>query len=487
MTQPSNALRRIFRSAGKSDITSRDLGVLVAEIPGMAQRMRRYVRAFYGYVGGDLNDPVRAAVVLGPRVVLDLTIQQSMVEYARNRNLPDALNQAFWSDCIRRALAARLLADTQEGLPVDTAFTAALAMEFGIIALLRDNVQCLTWAREIRYTSGEARLAAEKEAFGRNRVEAFVQIGRAWEFPENLLYVVANHENRDKKHPPGAQNLCDVIVLSNMLGQALTSGQASTALEEWVGLCNQRLGIDPTTAWEIVEEVLAKAVEVGEALGVPVERQPTVEELCAGLHGGADPEGMSREELLEWTKILLAESESNKEELGRLREEISEAGNTDHLTELGNHNKLLARCGDVVAEAARTGANVCLLHLDIDGFTKVNMYYGYGVGDRILKGVAASLGKVWRDATLIARVGPDSFVGLFQCEERDGRLHAERARATVEKTHVVLDTNQRVRVTATVAGVCRVPDRPEASQEILGEVFKLAYDGRDAGESRTIW
>ena len=60
---------------------------------------------------------------------------------------------------------------------------------------------------------------------------------------------------------------------------------------------------------------------------------------------------------------------------------------------------------------------VTLLLFDIDDFKKYNDRFGHGVGDEILRQVAALMKRCTRDHDLIARIGGDEFAVVFWDKE----------------------------------------------------------------------
>lgn len=81
----------------------------------------------------------------------------------------------------------------------------------------------------------------------------------------------------------------------------------------------------------------------------------------------------------------------------------------DPLTGLPNRTLLDDRLQLALAHSARQESMVAVLFCDLDGFKKVNDEYGHGVGDRLLRTVAARLLSAVRGGDTVARYGGDEF------------------------------------------------------------------------------
>lgn len=82
----------------------------------------------------------------------------------------------------------------------------------------------------------------------------------------------------------------------------------------------------------------------------------------------------------------------------------------DPLTGLPNRSLLLDRLELALARSVRTGENVTVMLIDLDGFKDVNDTLGHGVGDELLRIIARRLQQTLRDADSVARLGGDEFV-----------------------------------------------------------------------------
>ena len=83
---------------------------------------------------------------------------------------------------------------------------------------------------------------------------------------------------------------------------------------------------------------------------------------------------------------------------------------TDALTQLPNRAALLEELQRLLARALRTGSQVLVAYIDLDGFKQVNDVHGHAVGDQLLQTVAQRLQDHVRGSDMVARMGGDEFV-----------------------------------------------------------------------------
>jgi diguanylate cyclase (GGDEF)-like protein len=119
------------------------------------------------------------------------------------------------------------------------------------------------------------------------------------------------------------------------------------------------------------------------------------------------------------------------------RRELEVAATHDGLTGLLNRNAAIETIERDLAIASRTGAQVAVLFVDLDGLKQLNDQQGHATGDEGLRLVADALRETTRASDTVARLGGDEFlVATIHGNEASAQALAERIRRAV--------TNQRV-------------------------------------------
>jgi diguanylate cyclase (GGDEF)-like protein len=114
-------------------------------------------------------------------------------------------------------------------------------------------------------------------------------------------------------------------------------------------------------------------------------------------------------------------------ENSRMQDELFRRAHQDSLTNLPNRALFEDRLQQALARAGRTGGNVGMLCIDLDGFKEINDRYGHEAGDWLLQQVARRLTGFIRKADTVARIGGDEFVAAVgDVRERDDLANISR-------------------------------------------------------------
>ncbi|HEX8070973.1 MAG TPA: diguanylate cyclase [Pyrinomonadaceae bacterium] len=149
-------------------------------------------------------------------------------------------------------------------------------------------------------------------------------------------------------------------------------------------------------------------------------------------------------------------------------ERTRESALTDPLTDLPNARSLHLMLEQRLAECQRHQREpLTVLRLDLDDFKALNDAHGYGVGDRVLAGVAAVVKSQLRQMDILARYAGDEFVAIMPAASAAAaQVVAERVRAAVEAHEFTVRTGRTAQVSASV-GIACYPEDGETGEELL--------------------
>lgn len=158
----------------------------------------------------------------------------------------------------------------------------------------------------------------------------------------------------------------------------------------------------------------------------------------------------------------------------------------DPLTGLPNRSLLLDRLDLALARSARTGDNVTVMLIDLDGFKDVNDTLGHGAGDELLRTVARRLQQTLRDADSVGRLGGDEFVVV--AETSVDALHAATVASRIlEALREPLRVGgQQVTVSGSIGVICSnaQDDHTIDSATLLRKADIAMYRAKTGGRNR---
>jgi diguanylate cyclase (GGDEF)-like protein/PAS domain S-box-containing protein len=155
----------------------------------------------------------------------------------------------------------------------------------------------------------------------------------------------------------------------------------------------------------------------------------------------------------------------------------------DMLTSIPNRRLLGDQLEKAIAHSRRSGKNLAVCYLDLDGFKPINDQFGHQGGDRMLVEIARRLESMSRGEDTVARLGGDEFVLLWSDigSEADCVKALERILNKVAEPMLLQD--QPVSVSASI-GVTLYPDDNVDADSLLRHADHAMYTAKQLGKNR---
>src|SRR4051812_7804748 len=147
------------------------------------------------------------------------------------------------------------------------------------------------------------------------------------------------------------------------------------------------------------------------------------------------------------------------------------------------HFELVLR--DSVREAVRSGEPVGVLMIDLDHLRAVNNRFGHLAGDRLIRGVAETLGQVLTPTDHAARFGGEEFCVVLPGAgtQRAVNVAEEIRRRMADSTWDLHEGEVPLRATVSI-GVAVSPEHGVDPEEILHAADAAVYDAKLGGRNR---
>jgi len=150
------------------------------------------------------------------------------------------------------------------------------------------------------------------------------------------------------------------------------------------------------------------------------------------------------------TMHLEAEVEARTQELRASQKDLEKLAREDFLTSLLNRRAFSEQAVTDVAGAIREQSPLSLMLFDIDHFKDINDTYGHGIGDLVLKAIAAATRETCRESDLICRYGGEEFVLLLHAtDSQQAQKLAARLRQAINDIEVRSSKDEVITVSAS--------------------------------------
>ena len=151
----------------------------------------------------------------------------------------------------------------------------------------------------------------------------------------------------------------------------------------------------------------------------------------------------------------------------------------DALTGLANRGAFDLHLPPALARAARAGAPVALIYLDLDHFKQINDSLGHAAGDAVLREFARRLRRCVREGDLVARLGGDEFAVFIEGVGSESAAEAVAAKL-VEAMAKPIDLPDGARRVGTSVGI-GYSRRATSQAALMAAADQALYAAKSAG------
>ena len=125
---------------------------------------------------------------------------------------------------------------------------------------------------------------------------------------------------------------------------------------------------------------------------------------------------------------------------------------------------------------------MAVLFIDLDGFKPINDTYGHEMGDDALKAISERFGACVRDSDVLARIGGDEFVMMFNGLD-DRKVLETRVKRVLELVNEPIWINDtRLKMGASI-GLAMAPQDGKDAEELLNAADEAMYAAKQGGKN----
>lgn len=194
--------------------------------------------------------------------------------------------------------------------------------------------------------------------------------------------------------------------------------------------------------------------------------------------------------MLDHTRKVEADLAGSEERIGALQAGLDEArrmANQDHLTGLPNRRAFDQLLDRELREAKLNGDSLCVAFCDIDNFTRINDSHGHPAGDRVIRHVADTLGRIADARCHVARHGGEEFAVLLRgASLAESWARLEAAREEISQKRLINRTNDTPFGRITFSGGIADALVYRSKSAALKAADDALYAAKEAGRNRIV-
>lgn len=474
---PPVALARVIRIAGDPDGALADLARICAQDPGLTIELLRVANAARYSAAKAIRSVPQAVVKLGARAVRNHTLTYALRTSTSRRETGGFHTGRFWEDSLRRACAARIIAEAIEDVDPQEAFAIGICQDLGSLLLAIQHPDLGETLEKLRGRHGEGRRQAERVLCGQDHTESLAASAFMAMLPEDMRTAISLH-HCPPAGPSRAASLARIAWAADHLADVAQASPKSLVLQRAeaaltsVGLPGRLPGLYKTLRGAMASDSVDLAITVAE--------QPTLLDVRAQARRAV--------------QALAAEQSGRRgvpHPAVRPPPTGGDAGvltTKDPLTALDNRKTFEHKVETAVSAALAEGRSVALAIVDIDHLRRINDEHGTTIGDAVLRGVARRISGVVRDQDIIGRLGGEEFgVLLIDAGTTTTQVLVERMRVAVRQ--LALETTAgRIGARVSLGVAVLEPSAPPRSPlELLDLADRALHRAKREGRDRACY
>jgi len=462
---------QIVQAAIKPEVTLAELTRLAQTDPAFTIRLISVVNsAAYG-LRARVEDVGRAAAMLGIGGLRNLALGMSVVDV-----MPSGpQGELLLGCCLRRGLAARMIAKRMRLDRENECFTAGLLLEFGLLAHADDRLEA---AAGLASQPAGVRIIQELAAGLVPHPQRGADVARQWELGEQLVEAIEHHHDDLLPEAP----LAKVGWVAERVAAVFEGGAVEVnktlALEAF-----EQIGLNERELEDVINQLPPLVREAASGFNRHVE-QLSYDELMQDANARLVDLNNNFQVAIRRLESLLAEKEALTAKLEEANRQLERHAATDGLTGLLNHRAFQEALHRDLHRISRSGVPLSIVMLDVDHFKSVNDTHGHQAGDLVLNRVAELIVASTREGDVPARYGGEEFAVILPgtCKT-DALLVASRIRERLETASIKV-AGSVVEITASF-GVSTVDGRDShmLAEEVIAAADRAMYKAKAKGRN----
>ena len=317
LPSPPQGALQVVHFCTRGNIDAQQLSDLVMQSPQLAVELLRVSNSAYFGFAGKITSVVRAITLIGQRALRNIALCIAVKEALRPEQLPTLPLSEFWEASLRRAVCARSLAAVLK-LDRDTAFTAGLLQDFGLLILFSIHHNRISEWPHLAELTPEARHALELQLFGTTHDKVGSQLASAWELPKELEIALGyHHETPPEDTSTLAMEITQLVQCADWMAAVFTAEDKRDSIKYCRSLLSDRFGLEAERIDDLLAQISEQITQAASAFGFKVGDQVAFDTLIREANLLLAEENLSFQEMNWHLEHALEERDKVAAELKR--------------------------------------------------------------------------------------------------------------------------------------------------------------------------
>ena len=305
---PPQAALQMLQACSVEDVDQRLLVQFAETDPVLTAEVLRVVNTPLFGIGKEVMSVRHAISLLGIRALRSIVLCLMVRDAVQGQQLADFNLTEFWEDTLRRATAAKAMAQYARLNP-DECFTLGMLQDFGVLLLFYLHPGIAGEYSSLRRLDPDACLAREQEIFATSHVEIIGLLAQAWSLPRDLVEAIVSH------HQPEENMQAELLYCADWVNAVFTASNINATFDRARHLLEARLGLAPDAIQELFAGLPQSVEESARVMGLHIPTQVNFETLLRQANSRLAEDNMSYQELTWQLEKAIAERDRLTREL----------------------------------------------------------------------------------------------------------------------------------------------------------------------------
>lgn len=285
---PCRTALKLLELANNEDSTLNEFSAVVEKDPSLASRLIQLANSPLAAQSRKIASIRQAITLLGLVSVKSVALGFSLVDRNRKGACAAFDYEAFWSESVARAAAARHVAGRVKSFPPDEAFTCGLLCQIGRLGLATVYPESYASVLEEAHVSRRPLSEAEREALDIDHNELAAEMMADWGLPKCFCNAVRLQDETDqtgRSVEPQTDPLAGLLRLGGLVSKLLVKTPAMFEFARLTQAANLA-GVQPLALPDVFDGIRAEWQDLGIIFNVKTRRSAPLMELRtqAGAH-----------------------------------------------------------------------------------------------------------------------------------------------------------------------------------------------------------